>query len=225
MRAQGTQTAAVVLSSATQELALQTQMPSPSPTIALPPTITLTPAPPAPIVSVSINTHCRTDPGTSYDSRGVLFVDETAKVLAQSTVANYWYIVNPDKLGEDCWLWGEYTEVVGDTDALPVFTPLPSPTPNVVLDLTLYGFEYCGSITYVVFAVQNKGSQILKSGYVAVYDLDAQDQLYGPARERHPFAERPRPVCPPGHGNILTPGEVEYIHAPIDPVPHGSRAS
>ena len=38
------------------------------------------------------------------------------------------YITNPDKPGEFCYLWGEYAIVAGDTQALPEFTPLPSPT-------------------------------------------------------------------------------------------------
>ncbi len=83
-----------------------------------------------PMVSVSINTNCRTGPGRSYDYRGALLVGETEEVVALSTFPNYWYITNPDKPGEFCYLWGRYASVVGDTQALPEFTPLPSPTPT-----------------------------------------------------------------------------------------------
>ena len=87
-------------------------------------------APEIPMVSVSINTNCRTGPSRSYDLRGALLVGETEEIVALSTVPNYLYITNPDRQGEFCYLWGEYSTVVGDTQALPKFTPLPSPTPT-----------------------------------------------------------------------------------------------
>lgn len=83
-----------------------------------------------PMVSVSVNTNCRTGPGRSYDYQGALLVGETEEIVALSTLPNYWYITNPDKPGEFCYLWGEYATVVGETQALPKFTPLPSPTPT-----------------------------------------------------------------------------------------------
>jgi hypothetical protein len=102
------------------------QSPSPPPGLA---TATIS-APSIPMVSVSINTNCRTGPGISYDLRGALLVGETEEIVAISTAPNYWYITNPDRPGEFCYLWGEYATVVGETQALPKFTPLPSPTPT-----------------------------------------------------------------------------------------------
>ncbi len=87
--------------------------------------------PEIPMVSVSVNTNCRTGPGRSYDYRGALLVGETEEIVALSTVPNYWYITNPDQPGDFCYLWGRYAVVVGDTQALPEFTPLPSPTPTI----------------------------------------------------------------------------------------------
>ncbi|GMR09225.1 MAG: hypothetical protein BMS9Abin28_0043 [Anaerolineae bacterium] len=91
-------------------------------------TLAYTATPSVPMVSVSLNTNCRTGPGRSYDYRGALLVGETEEVVALSTVPNYWYITNPDQPGKFCYLWGEYATVVGNTEALPEFTPLPSPT-------------------------------------------------------------------------------------------------
>ena len=91
-------------------------------------TVVDTATPSVPIVSVSVNTNCRTGPGRRYDFRGALLVGETEEVVALSTVPNYWYITNPDRPGEFCYLWGEYATVAGNTEALPAFTPLPSPT-------------------------------------------------------------------------------------------------
>lgn len=94
-------------------------------------TLAKTPTPPVPMLSVSLNTNCRTGPGRSYDYRGALLIGEAQEIVARSSVPNYWYITNPDRPGEFCYLWGEYATVVGNTEPLPEFTPLPSPTPTL----------------------------------------------------------------------------------------------
>lgn len=187
-------------------------------------TITPTATQPVILVSVSANTNCRTGPGTVYDLVGVLMVGEFAEVQGQSTIEGYWEILNSDKPGESCWLSGAYATVTGDTRDLPSYTPLPSPTPQVGFDLYLKGFENCGSTRFVVFSVRNGGAQTLKSAYVEVVDFETGESLYGPARERFPFAPNVRPVCPPGHGNILPSGVIEFIHSPLNPFPRGHQA-
>lgn len=92
------------------------------------PTVAATATPSVPNVSVSVNTNCRTGPGRAYDYRGALLIGETEEVVARSTVPDYWYITNPDRPGEFCYLWGRYATVSGNTEALPELTPLPSPT-------------------------------------------------------------------------------------------------
>lgn len=201
-----------------------TQTSLPSPTITFTPTITLTPTQPAPKIDVTENTHCRSGPGLSYDSLGVLLVGEVAEILAQSTVDDYWYITLPDKPERPCWLSDLYANVVGKTDALPALTPIPSPTPEVGFDLFLNSFQACGSTFFVVFSVQNTGANILKSGTVEIVEHETGNHLYGPTYQRFPFAQAVKPVCPPGHGNELFPGQIQYIHVPIDPVPHGKIA-
>jgi len=111
-----------------------TAVPEESATVAPPQataTTANTPTPPLPILSVSLNTNCRTGPSRAYDYRGALLIGETEEIVARSSVPNYWYITNPDRPGEFCYLWGEYATVVGNTEALPEFTPLPSPTPTL----------------------------------------------------------------------------------------------
>ena len=188
------------------------------------PTLTLTATQAVPLVSVSGNTNCRTGPGTVYDLAGVLLVGEIAEVQGLSTVDNYVYILNPDRPGESCWLSRAYASVTGDTRDLPSFTPMPSPTPQVGFDLYLKGFENCGSTSFVIFSIRNGGAQTLKSAYVQVVDFETGEYLYGPARERFPFAPTVRPVCPPGHGNILPSGVIEFIHSPINPFARGHQA-
>ena len=176
------------------------------------------------MVSVTANTHCRSGPGTSYDSLGVLQVGEIAEVVAESVLESYWYIVRPDNPGEPCWLSGLYAIIEGDPSTLPVLTPAPTPTTTVGFDLYLRGFEACGSTAFVVFSVQNAGVKILKTARVEVVELETGNLLYGPDFQRFPFAQVVRPVCPPDHGNILEPSIVAFIHVPLDPVPHGENA-
>lgn len=102
---------------------------TPTPTITPSPTITLTPTPDKPMVSVSVDTNCRTGPGQPYDIIGALLVGEQAEVVGAATSGGYWIIKNPDRAGE-CWLWGNYAAVVGQTMGLPKLTPPPTPTPS-----------------------------------------------------------------------------------------------
>jgi hypothetical protein len=93
----------------------------------------------------------------------------------------------------------------------------------VGFEVSVKSFESCGSTFYVVFGVKNTGGKRIWSGYVTVEDIDSHTTLYK-ATERHPFAELVTPVCPPGHGNELWPGETRYVHAPLSSVVSGDNA-
>jgi hypothetical protein len=224
VQAQETLHALTTPATATQEPIPPTKTSLPSPTSTLTPTMTFTPTQMAVMINVSENTHCRTGPDATYDSLGVLLVGELAQVLAQSTFEDYWYILLPDKPEKPCWLSGFYASVDGDTSLLPSFTPIPSPTPEVGFDLFLNSFQSCGSTFYVVFSVQNTGANTLKSGTIEIVEFKTKATLYGPTFQRFPFAQTVTPVCPPDHGNELFPGQIQYIHVPISPVPHGKTA-
>lgn len=109
------------------------------------PTLTATANPtsssPAPTISVSVGTNCRTGPGKGYDYIGELREGESAEVIGKKPSYNYWIIKNPDADGE-CWLWGEYATVTGDTStlkeyAVPTLPPsTASPTPPSTADVT-----------------------------------------------------------------------------------------
>jgi hypothetical protein len=219
-QAQETLTALTTPPTATVEVAPPTNTPFPSPTITTTSTNTPTSTQQALTINVTVNTHCRTGPGQTYVSHGVLLVGEDAEVLAQSTAEDYWYIRLPDKPDQPCWLSGEYAIVEGDTSLLPVLTPMPSPTPEYGFDLFLNSFQSCGSIFYVVFSVQNTGAHTFMTGNIEIVEFKSKATLYGPAFQRFPFAHGVTPVCPPDHDNELLPGEILYIHVPIDPVPH-----
>jgi len=207
------------------ESATETSLP-PTGTQTITPTSTLEKSPTptqAPRISVSENTHCRSGPAVEYPSQGVLEVGEVAKVIGRSPEPGYWFVTSAELPKDGCWLWGEFAQVEGEVEPLPVYTPAPSPTPAVGFDVFLKSFESCGDTFYVVFAVKNVGGQRFWSGYVEVQDFATREKLHE-STERHPFAATVLPVCPPDHGNELWPGETRYIHAPIPGDRSGSTA-
>ena len=169
-----------------------------------------------PQISVDENTNCRSGPGVDYPNKGVLRVGEVADVIGRSTVPDYWFVTNAQLPEDGCWLWGEFGQVEGEIEVLPVFTPAPSPAPQVCFIVYVKSFVDCGYAKNVVFGVKNAGSERFWSGYVEVQEIGTGEVLYK-ARERHPFADNVEPACPPDHGNELWPGETRYIHVPISP--------
>ncbi|MBT3336329.1 MAG: SH3 domain-containing protein [Anaerolineae bacterium] len=109
----------------------------PPPPAVFTPTVVLSPTPSVPIASVSVDTNCRTGPGQDYEIIGALTVGEKAEIVGKRTSHEYWVIKNPDRNGE-CWLWGYYAMVAGDTSSLREYDipepPLPSP-PNAPSNL------------------------------------------------------------------------------------------
>lgn len=192
-----------------------------TPTRTASPTPTETPKPP--IARVTIATNCRSGPGSTFSFEGVLRPGATAAVLGRSSLPDYWYITNPDKPGESCWLWDEYAEIEGEVDALPELTPAPSPRPALGFQLYLYGFGDCSGQTRLILIVQNTGTKRLMTANLEVYDSDLRASLHGPAFERHPFAGTSK-VCPPDHGNVLDPGGSAYIVIPLSSAPSGDMA-
>ena len=202
----------------------ETQIPTSSAT----PEPSATPSPPPtqspPRISVSVATNCRSGPDSSFELRGVLAAGEHADVVAKSPNGDYWFIVNPDDPEGHCWLLGEYASIDGETEGLPVQTPAPTPTPTVGFDVWFHGFASCGDSDLVIFAVRNGGSVRLWSGWLGVYTVEGSEPLYGPVKERHPFAKSPLETCPPGHGNELYPGNVNYIFMPLKSMPSETDA-
>lgn len=93
------------------------------------PAITQTLPPSVPVVRVSVDTNCRTGPGIAYDRLTGLRVGEQAEVVGKFTSVSppYWII---RKDGVNCWLWGQYATVEGNTANLQEMVPPPSPTPT-----------------------------------------------------------------------------------------------
>ncbi len=128
------QTIEVLVEEQVQTLPSESNIPVPTQTETIMPTITenatntLTTTPEKVMVSVSVDTNCRSGPGRIYDYIGALLVGEEAEVVGKSVDGEYWVIKNPDRSGE-CWLWGYYASIVGDSSEVASYTPPPTPTP------------------------------------------------------------------------------------------------
>ncbi len=79
--------------------------PTVTPTLAWTPTPVFTATPSVPLIGVSVATNCRVGPGRVYDRVGALVVGQTAEVMGRNNAGNYWYIRNPSRTTEFCWLW------------------------------------------------------------------------------------------------------------------------
>ncbi len=147
-----------------------TATPSPSPTITFTPTPIFTATPSIPVISVSVPTNCRVGPGKVYDRVGALLVGEFTQVYGRNLVGNYWYVANPDVSGGSCWLWGEYATLAGNVQALPIFTPPPTPTPVPAFVASYSGLESCNNNWWVEIRLENTGGITFRSMLLSVAD-------------------------------------------------------
>ncbi len=92
------------------------------------PTSTETPTPSVPLAALTQNTNCRSGPLAVYDLIRTFLTGEMAQITGKDAAGDYWYVTDPGQPGKDCWLWGRYVTVSGDTSNVPVFTPPPTPT-------------------------------------------------------------------------------------------------
>jgi len=82
-----------------------------------------------PLAQLTENTHCRKGPLAAYDLVITYLNGQLLDILGKNAAGDYWFVANPDNPSANCWLWGRYAQVSGDTSQVPVFTPPPSPTP------------------------------------------------------------------------------------------------
>ena len=108
-----------------------TSVPTETPVPTATPTITPTSTPDKTTVTVSENTNCRSGPAISYDLVGFLTVGVETEVIGWDGRGDYYIIKAPDN-GRECWLWGNYATVVGDTSRLKVYQIPPTPTPSKI---------------------------------------------------------------------------------------------
>ncbi|MEX0787620.1 MAG: SH3 domain-containing protein [Anaerolineales bacterium] len=171
---------------------LPTGTATPTATLESTATITLTPTPEGAFARLTENTHCRKGPLAMYDLVATFLTGEQLSILGKNSAGDYWYVKAEN--GKECWMWGRYAEVSGNTGVVPVFTPPPTPMPNwtgtwsVMVDaiagsmtLTQSGNSVTGTLTAVSEAysmtgtVSNGGVDLsgeVFSGAMKVADFD-----------------------------------------------------
>ena len=79
-------------------------------------------SPDKPKVVVSKSTNCRTGPGISYPKVSVLKAGKSVNLIGRDKYSTYWIIKDPNKTGEECWIWGYYATTSGNTKNLTIFS-------------------------------------------------------------------------------------------------------
>lgn len=195
--------------------ATATEMPpTETPTVTATETPTLepsaTPTPEPPMARVGRETNCRVGPAGNYDLVATYQDGQMLEVVAKDLGAGYWFVQNPEKPEEQCYLLANNVTITGDTSALPKFTPRPSPTAAPYFNVSFRKFETCEGDDFAIFVVENTGSIPFRSAYVRVTDskvgqtvehvLNAFDLWTGCIIARN--------IAP------LNGGETGYLHSP-----------
>jgi hypothetical protein len=203
-------------STATVELtATQTEVvPTPTPTVTATETristSTATATPEPPIAEVGRESNCRIGPGGAYDLVATYQTGQMLEVVAKDLGGGYWFVKNPEKPEEQCYLLANNITITGDTAALPKFTPQPSPTAAPYFQLSFKRLETCEGNNFAVFVVENTGSVPFRSAYIKVTDLRADKSV-----EQALNAFDLRVGCVLAQ-NIapLDQGKIGYVHSP-----------
>jgi hypothetical protein len=130
------------------------------------PSATFTPQ--APMAQVLRQANCREGPGGLYELIATYEIGKMLEVVAKDLGGGYWYVRNPDKPEEQCYVLAQNIDIGGETTALPKFTPPPSPTSMPYFKLSFKKFDTCEGSDYALFVVENVGSVPFRSAYIKV---------------------------------------------------------
>ena len=182
------------------ETATETPTPEPSET----------PTPVPPMAEVVRESNCRIGPGGIYDLVATYQVGQMLEVAAKDLGGGYWFVRNPEKPEEQCYLLAQNIRISGDTAALPQFTPLPSPTAAPYFKLEFRKFDTCQGDNFALFIVENAGSVPFRSAYIKVTNQKV-NQSVEHALNAFDLIVRcvlAKNIAP------LNPGETGYVHSP-----------
>jgi hypothetical protein len=194
-----TQTKVAVTQTSTMT-ATETPLPEPSST----PTLEI------PIAEVVRESNCRVGPAGNYHLVATYQVGQKLEIVAKDLGGGYWFIRNPEKSEEQCYLLAQNIKITGDTSALPKFTPQPSPTAAPYFNVSFKKFDACKGEEFALFVVENVGSIPFRSAYIKVTDqranksveqaLSAFDQIVGCV-----LAKNIAPLDPGATGYVTSP--------------------
>jgi hypothetical protein len=136
------------------------------------PTETSTPTPNVAMIYASGDTNCREGQGSDFAWLASLQTGDEAEVVGIDNTGEYpyWYIRRPDQPNSFCWLWGKYATPSGPYQSLPVFTPMPTPTPGMQFSITYQSLETCLGYWGLLYHIENTGAVTLESFRVTAND-------------------------------------------------------
>lgn len=156
-------------------------IPTNSPTVTSTGTATLEPSATSTLeparAEVVRESNCRVGPGGLYDLVVKYEVGQQLNVVAKDLGGGYWFVQNPEKMEEQCYLLAQNIKITGDTELLPKFTPLPSPTAAPYFEATFRKFDICENRNYVVFDIENLGSFAFRSVYIRVINQKSGESV------------------------------------------------
>ncbi len=202
------------LPTATQPpVATETPLPSDTPTATATETPVSepseTPTPEVPKAEVVRETNCRIGPGGLYDLVAKYPVGQALEVVAKDLGGGYWFVRNPDKSEEPCYLLAQNIKITGDTSALPQLTPLPSPTAMPYFEVAFKKLDTCEGQDYALFTIENVGSVPFRSVYIKVTSPkgDSVEQVMNAfdLKTRCVLAKNIAPLDPGASGYVYSP--------------------
>lgn len=183
------------------ETATETPVPEPSATA----------TPEVSKAEVMRESNCRTGPAGNYDLIATYSPGQKLEIVAKDLGGGYWFVKNPEKPEEQCYLLGQNITITGDTAALPQFTPQPSPTAAPYFKVAFRKFDTCEGYDFALFLVENTGSVPFRSVYVKVTDQKVSKSV---EQVLNAFDLRVKCVLAK---NIapLDPGATGYVASPV----------
>lgn len=168
-------------------------------------------------LTTSVETNCREGPSPKYPRVGYLPIQQVAVVVGRIPSNDWWLIEHPQRTGEACWLWGEYTSVNGDVAMVEIVEPPPLPElPPASFVASFSNIHPCGGSGMAFFEVGNDGGVEFTSLSIVLRDPGSNNTVSGPEGSNSPFLGSGA-ECPPG-GDILVPGSVSYVNITLPPI-------
>ncbi len=173
-----------------------------------------------PIAEVRRESNCRVGPAGDYDLVATYQVGQMLEVVAKDLGNTYWFVRNPEKPEQQCYLLAQNIAISGDTSALPKFTPQPSPTAAPYFTVKFKKFDTCTRQDFAIFVVENTGSVLFRSNYIKVTDQKVNKSVEEAFNSFHQYVGcvLAKEISP------LNPGATGYVNSPRFPwVPRGHK--
>jgi hypothetical protein len=161
---------ATVAPTATPTEVLPTETPTQTATETPIPEPSITSTPELPKAEVLRESNCRVGPGGIYDLVATYQAGQMLEVVAKDLGGGYWFVRNPEKPEEQCYLLAQNITITGDIAALPKFTPRPSPTAAPYFKVAFKKLDKCKGEDFALFTLENTGSVPFRSAYIKVTD-------------------------------------------------------